>query len=523
MRAGDVRIDADVVGVEHGGLVESFAGFGTRGPAGNVTIGASSSLSVRGANADLQSSAVSTSTIGDGPAGEVRLSAGRIVVEHGASIDSLTNGPGSGGTIRIGRSEDIPLDTGELVIESGGRILVTSLAEGETAGAAGSIEVDVGRLVLNGGGRINASTIDGDGGTVTIRASDRATFTGLDSRSSSGVFTDTSGAGRAGSLTIDTPRLEMSDGAQVLASSGVESSATAGDIGLRVREMELSDRAFVSAESLGTGSAGVIDIRGRGGSLEPAESLVIRNGRITTESLRAGGGSIALDANLVLLSEDSLITTNVLSGSESGNVNINARFVELDNSDVTADGGEGAGGNIAIVVDPTNDTGDAGFPPGFLILKDTSEVRADGGNQGGQINISAAGFTASQTSLVQARARQPAGVDGEVGIQALIAGVSESITPLPGNFLDAAALLRARCAERASGGETSSFIAAGRDGLPPEPGGLLSSSVFDLVPVPRTALGGAGSKVPAWRRSNPTGFWYTPTDQACGRLAAGRR
>ena len=347
-----------------------------------------------------------------------------------------------------------PLDTGELVIESGGRILVTSLTEGETAGAAGSIEIDVGRLVLNGGGRINASTIDGDGGTVTIRAADRATFTGLDSRSSSGVFTDTSGAGRAGSLTIDTPRLEMSDGAQVLASAGVESSATAGDIGLRVREMELSDRALVSAESLGSGSAGLIDIRGRGGSGEPTESLVIRNGRITTESLRAGGGSIALDANLVLLSEDSLITTNVLSGSESGNVSINARFVDLDNSNVTADGGEGAGGNIAIVVDPTNDTGDAGFPPGFLVLKDTSEVRADGGNQGGQINISAAGFTASQTSLVQARARQPAGVDGEVGIQALIAGVSESITPLPGNFLDAAALLRARCAERASGGET---------------------------------------------------------------------
>ena len=468
---------------------------------------------------NLESSAVSTLTIGEGPAGDVRLSAGRIVVEDGAIVDSLTNGPGSGGTIRIGRGEGVSLDTDELVIQDGGRILATSLAEGESAGAAGSIEIDVGRQVLKGGGRINASTIDGDGGTVTIRASDRATFSGLDSRSASGVFTNTAGAGPAGSLTIHTPRLEMSDRAQVLASAGPESSATAGDIQLRVREMDLSGRALVSAESLGTGSAGVIDIRGVGDSPQPAQSLVSRNGRITTESLQAGGGSIALDVNLVLLSEDSLITTNVASGTESGNVNINARFLDLDNSNVTADGGEGAGGNIAIVVDATNDTGNSQFPAGFLVLKDTSEVRADGGNQGGKINISAAGFTASQTSLVQARARQPAGVDGEVGIQALIAGVSESITPLPGNFLDAAALLRARCAQRASGGETSSFIAAGRDGLPPEPGGLLSSSVFDLVPAPGASSNRTASALtPIKRLSSPFWFWYTPIDQRCPQL-----
>ena len=105
--------------------------------------------------------------------------------------------------------------------------------------------------------------------------------------------------------------------------------------------MDLSGEALVSAESIGTGSAGLIDIRGRAEGGQPAQSLVIRNGRITTESLQAGGGSIRVDADRVLLSEDSLITTNVLSGTESGNVSLDARFVELDNSNVTADGGEG--------------------------------------------------------------------------------------------------------------------------------------------------------------------------------------
>ena len=644
---GDVRIDADVVRIENGGLVASAAANGILGAAGNVTIGATSLLTIRGFNADGFRSRVTTATGGAGPAGELRLSADRIVVADGARIDSLTNNTGSGGTIRIGRAADLPIDTRELLVQnsagisasssatgdgagragsvivdvdrldletggfitaitfdgdggqiaigaassmslggqsivssatlgegpgggvrlSAGRIAVTdgsvvssttgltgdggrvrigrsadvpidtqelfvqdaiisaqSVALGESAGAAGSVSVDVARLVLDAGGQIAASTFDGTGGTIAILASESAKFSGLaDGEFPSGVFTDTSGTGVGGSVTIDTPRLEMSARAHVASIARAGSSATAGDINLRVGEMDLSGRALVSAESIGTGSAGVIDIGGRGEAGQPAQSLVSRNGRITTESLQAGGGSIALDANLVLVSEDSLITTNVASGTESGNVRINARFLELDNSNVTADGGEGAGGNIAIVVDPTNDTGNSQFPPGFLVLKDTSEVRADGGNQGGKINISAAGFTASQTSLVQARARQPAGVDGEVGIQALIAGVSESITPLPGNFLDAAALLRARCAERASGGETSSFIAAGRDGLPPEPGGLLSSSVFDLVPASRAASRGAGSKVPAWRRPNPTRFWYTPRGQSCDRIAGGRR
>ncbi len=515
VRAGDVRIDADVVRVENGGLVESFAGGGTRGPAGNVTILATSSLSVRGANGNLQSSAVSTSTIGDGPGGEVRLSAGRIVIETGASVDSLTNGPGSGGTVRIGRGEGVALDTDELVIQDGGKILAASLAEGESAGAAGSIDIDVGRIVLNSGGRVNASTIDGNGGTVTIRASDSATFRGLDSRSSSGVFTDTRGAGAAGSLTIHTHRLEMSDRAQVLASAGAESSATAGDIQLRVREMDLGGRALVSAESLGTGSAGVIHI---GDSEQPAESLMSRSGRITTESRQAGGGSIRIATNRLSLSDNSEITTDVQSGTESGNVDIEAGFVDLDNSNVTADGGEGAGGNISIVVKSEEGTRNLAFPPGFLILEDISEVRADGGNQGGKIAISAVGFTASQTSLVQARARQPAGIAGEVGIQALIAGISESITPLPGDFFDAAALLRARCAERASGGETSSFIAAGRDGLPPEPDGLLSSSVLDLGS--KSVVSSNGYLKPLLL---PVWLWQTSLDRRCGWFAGGRR
>ena len=626
-----MRIDADVARVENGGLVSSAAVEGSGGSAGNVTIGATSSLTVRGSASNGRRSLVTTSTRGEGQGGELRVSAGRIAVTDGASIVSRTYGPGEEGTIRIGRNVDIPIDTGELVIEDSGGVSASGFATGSVAGTAGSVivyvdrlvvdtdgfitaltidgkggtitiganssiairggslvssatlgkgtgggvrlsadrisvadgavvssttdrtgdggtvrigraadipidtgelsvqdaiisaqsasvgpdagdagavVVGVGRLVLGSGGQLAATTtVDGAGGTIGIRASESAVFNGASvSGFPSGVFSGTGGAGPGGSVTIDTPRFEMPSGAEVASIARAESSAPAGDINLRIGVLELGGDSVVSAQSDGSGSAGTIDIRGTGGD-QPAESLVLRPGRITTTSRQAGGGSITLDSNRVVLSGNSVITTDVRSGTESGNVDIRARFVQLDSSNVTADGGEGAGGNISIVADGTETPANEAFPSGFLVLEDISEVRADGGNQGGKITIQARGFSASESSLVQARARQPAGIAGEVGIQALVAGVSESITPLPENFLDVAALLRARCSERANGGEASSFIAAGRDGLPPEPGGLLSSSILDL-----DADNSGGSS-----NSAPEASW--PEAAACGPSA----
>ncbi len=331
-RAGSVIVDVDRLDLETGGFITAIT---FDGAGGEIAIGATSSMSLSG------QSIVSSSTLGEGPGGEVQLSAGRIAVTDGSVVSSTTGLAGDGGTVRIGRSADVPIDTQELFVQDA-IISAQSVALGESAGAAGSVSVDVARLVLDGGGQIAASTFDGTGGTIGIRASESSKFSGLaDGEFPSGVFTDTSGTGTGGTVTIDTPRLEMSARAHVASIARAGSSARAGDINLRVEEMDLSGEALVSAESIGTGSAGLIDIRGRAEGGQPAQSLVIRNGRITTESLQAGGGSIRVDADRVLLSEDSLITTNVLSGTESGNVSLDARFVELDNSNVTADGGEG--------------------------------------------------------------------------------------------------------------------------------------------------------------------------------------
>jgi hypothetical protein len=50
--------------------------------------------------------------------------------------------------------------------------------------------------------------------------------------------------------------------------------------------------------------------------------------------------------------------------------------------------------------------------------------------------------------------------------------------PLPQRFTQAAALLRQQCAERLRGGQVSSFVIAGRDGVPADPEGGLPSPLY---------------------------------------------
>jgi large exoprotein involved in heme utilization and adhesion len=70
------------------------------------------------------------------------------------------------------------------------------------------------------------------------------------------------------------------------------------------------------------------------------------------------------------------------------------------------------------------------------------------------------------------------GVSGQVNIQSPVQNFSSSLAPLPKNFSSAAALLAQRCAARAPDGKFSTFVQAGREGVPVEPGGLLPSSLY---------------------------------------------
>ena len=157
-------------------------------------------------------------------------------------------------------------------------------------------------------------------------------------------------------------------------------------------------------------------------------------------------------------------------------MNIDPQFVILQNSQILAQAIQGPGGNISIV---TN-----------LLLTDTASV------------ISASSQFSQQ---------------GTISIQSPISPASGKIVPLGQKPLIATTLLSQWCAARAAG-NTSSFTVAGRNSLPAEPGGWLSSPLAlasaELVggtvtePDTRTSLSDPAGETPtlSLRRIAPPGF-----------------
>ena len=160
------------------------------------------------------------------------------------------------------------------------------------------------------------------------------------------------------------------------------------------------------------------------------------NSSVTTEANQSSGGAIKIMTNsgggvdLV----NSTISASVLDGTGGGgSVNIDPQFVVLQNSQILAQAVQGPGGNISITT-----------------------------------NI----FLPDNESVVSASSQ--AGVNGTVSVQSPISQAGGKIVPLSKSALEATPLLSQRCAAFA-GGAYSSFVVAGREALPTEPGGWLAS------------------------------------------------
>jgi hypothetical protein len=362
----------------------------------------------------------------------------------------------------------------------------------------------VGSLALTRGGQIASSSIvlaTGAGGNISVRA-DSITITGtspsgasvlpipfrdflIDPRTgasdpASGLFSTASSANpdavlaAGGSIDVTASSLTVRDGGKMsVATTGVapggsiavrapggdvtlsgggalfssaSGSARGGDINVIGDRVRLLAGGLVSADSTGTedATAGSIDITfGRLFEMDGAT--------MTTQSALADGGNISISSTgSVFRLLDSRITTSVQSGI-------------------------GGGGNITI--------GSVGHPIDFVVLAG-SEIRADAfGGPGGNIDIVASVFL-SDSSLLSASSALSA--PGVINIQADVTDVSGEVTQLPSDIVQAATLLRASCTARLAAGRTSSLVLAGREGVPPEPDGLLPTP---LLPEISTILG----------------------------------
>src|SRR5262249_15991158 len=157
------------------------------GQGGLVQVTATEILTLSGTSPDGRSvSGIFANTegkaVGAGNAGSVIVAAPRVALTEGAEITSRTRGPGQGGLVQVTATDSLTLSGS--VTGPDGVVSSRINASAEGAGNAGSVIIEAPRVTLTGGAQIASPTFGpGHGGTVTVTATDSLTLSGTGTNS----------------------------------------------------------------------------------------------------------------------------------------------------------------------------------------------------------------------------------------------------------------------------------------------------------------------------------------------------
>ncbi len=383
-----------------------------------------------------------TQTAADGNAGNITIQTGTFNLT-GSGI--LTSGSaGSSGIISINA------DTVSLSGQSATFPFSSIRSENLASGPTGAAMINARQLLLDGSARIEIESLGNQSGALTVSATGSVSITG-----NSKIRVSTQDA--TGSLlTVSAPTVTMNQGSL---QTNTIAAGDAGTIAVNAGNLSISGPgAGLFSETTGAGAGGTIMV-------QAAQSVNLSNGAtISSNSTGTGNaGNISITANQVNLFDSSITTQAALASG--GNVTIMAgELVRLNNSQI----------NTSVAGEPTTAGGDIMIDPPFVVLQNNSHIFAQAfAGLGGNITIVASGLFIDPSSSISASSQL--GISGSVNVQSPVFFLSGTLVPLPKNPVQAASLLQQRCAARMQGSQESNFIQRGRDGLPPEPGGWLTS------------------------------------------------
>jgi filamentous hemagglutinin family protein len=529
-----VSVSGGSVSMDGGSLIGATA---NDGPGGSVTVAASGPMtlsnasqvlsqggsggggpiSVSAGSLAMDGGAQIVSNTGDGPGGSVTVTAPRLTLTGGSTIQSTTFGIGQGGTISVTASQSarfadpftgintasfltpipddptapLPGSPGEILGQfgsltvTGGAVIQSGVFAGTVGGSRISINA-TGPIVLSNGGGIANTAFFGDVGSIEISAPQVVVSNGF-------ISTATLQSGNAGGILINTGALTLTGGGQIVTASIDQASGIGGDVTVNAGAVTIGgsspsgqsplpspfsdfftdSRSGIFSTAAATGPGGNVTIR--------APQIQILNGGTisaasTSESPLATAGNIGITfGDLFSMSGGATISTEA-QVADGGNITITSTgslMLLVDSQIITSvRSGVGGGGNISV--------GTGGHPVQFLVLNDGG-IHADAfGGPGGNISIFATALFSSTPIETAITASSALSSPGIISINAVITDVSGSLAELPSGMLEAAALLRASCTARLAAGKASSFVIAGREGIPSEPGGLLPSALAPL-------------------------------------------
>ncbi len=371
------------------------------------------------------------------PGGRIEL--GSVAANNLVSLTS-TNQNWVLGYEGIQNFQDISLSQGAFVTTTGNR--------------GGDIQIQGKRVTLSEGSQVSSvSQTEGQAANLTVRASEVVELAGTDSElSPSGLFNEVEqeATGEGGTLTIETGRLLVRDGAQVSSttygagrgvdlivraselvelvgtapdrafSSGLfaqlEEGATGegGNLTIDTRRLIVQDGAQVSSATFGQNRAGDISVRASqsveliGSAVNLLNQDIISSGLFAQVEEEATGnaGNLVLETGQLTVLGGAQVSTSTRSAGSGGTLTIKADSINLSGASPEATRNIGRSGIfVSAEQGATGNAGELNITTGQLTVENRAEISANnsGPGNGGTATINARQLIVRDGGEVRAR------------------------------------------------------------------------------------------------------------------------
>ena len=280
---------------------------------------------------------------GIGQGGNIKITAKEIETKEGARLKTFTLGEGNAGNINI-QAPTISFQGGGYLDSEFQPSITLSDVEETGIGKAGNIVLGTDILSVTEGAQLKSNSFgNGDAGNITISANNSISFDGVSEKGeteesdkySSGAFSrvENGGEGKSGSISINTEKLFIKNGAVLTTSTFGKQGA--GNIDIKSKEVT------VDGESRATLSSGIY-------------SRILKRG--------AGqGGSIVIDTDNLSITNGGRLETSSSGNGDAGSIDIRSKKATVSGESPAAsssgiyslveESGKGQGGSIAINTD----------------------------------------------------------------------------------------------------------------------------------------------------------------------------
>ncbi|MGI0494008.1 filamentous hemagglutinin N-terminal domain-containing protein [Alkalinema pantanalense CENA528] len=525
-KAGELEINTEQLTLLQGARLSTSSTNQLEG--GNLTINATDRIVLDGMSPDRTSPTTVTARSASGRGGNINLNSRQLFVTDGAVVATSTSGQDRSGNISVNSQEMV------VVSGSGGGLFTNTTSE---SAQGGTISVTTDNFRVTDFAKLDASTTGQRGGDIIISS---RLFT---AQSGGRIRTSTFGRGQAGDIKIEAFDLVTLDGTGQIAptlkllldgvikgnlvfippvinspnpptgaailvqkpdgdikvtarqvfqlseqQTGLFASSYAqgsgGNLTLKSPQINVSNDALVSVSGWASGNSGQLNVI--------ANNLNIQDSLLLTSTTAGNGGKLAIAANNFTLSNGTLIAVTAQGTGATIDLNIKNLLLMRHGSQITARAFEkGIGGNIKV---------DAGFI--VALPNENSDITARAlRERGGNIQITTQGlyglsFQPRPTLLSDITASSEFGIDGIVTINSPEIDPSKSVNELPADLLDLSHQIDPVCSQQQ---QANRFVVTGRGGLPPSP-----QEILNIPPTADTSARGDRHASPDLTREDPS-------------------